>query len=580
MALKLDIRNDTIVPSKAFQEWAEKVLTDEGIKTSGKNFFTKLEARSKDLQKRLADLKQKIDACPAGSDVWFSRMFLWPFGGKVTADAKEYFDELEKDGKIKELETAADTAAAARQTNGTKLDAACVFALNLLENPNEGLPAAVGALSLALSSTPTAAPAGAAPALAGAPAKGIKEALFAAFTADPVSARLIYPTAKLENIPNQLLRSIKTVLMASINGNKGKRGIQLAPNPERKAAAEKLLAAAGISDLQTLTESYSLDDSTLAPVAESRMFSSLDILLESGRITQEDYNRTSKRLLRTSAIINEAAPATPTPPTEAEKTTAIAANKAKFGGFVSSIAENCKTLDTALKSLQTLGKNLAKQPVAESLQTQVFKAHIKKRILQETAGKDSREQLNEFFLIAALLAALTGAIAWAAAKIGDFFKGSEYSRSSPTYSSPSTPEQIAKAAADLGSSLTAAWGPDGMLVDASGRRVIGEIQVKTAFIKALDSCVNAIRLSMVLFETIEQEAGGAAAAAAQPAAAAAAQPAAAAAAQGAALAAYLGVAEPEKIKAAEKALVMLDKYKNADTIGKAVEAVIAALKAV
>jgi hypothetical protein len=301
------------------------------------------------------------------------------------------------------------------------------------------------------------------------------------------------------------------------------------------------------------------------------MFSSLDILLESGRITQEDYNRTSKRLLRTSSIINEQATPTPTAPTAptpektaAEKTAAIAANKVKFDGFVSSIAANCTTLATELKGLQTLGKNLAKQTVlGESVHNQVIKAHIKKRILQETAGKDSREQLNEFFLIAALLAALTGAIAWAAAKIGDFFKGSEYGRGTPTYGPRATPEQATKAVEDLGSSITAGYGPDGMLVDAAGRRVVGEIQSKQAVVAQLDFSVQNINKSMALFVEIGKEAAPTATAVG-----------------GDELAAHLGVTVADKIAAAEEALAKLDIYKNADTIRTAVDKVKAALKAV
>ena len=471
MALKLDINHDTLIPSQAFKTWADEVLTERGMETSVQiPVIGALFKRNKNLQGKLEELKTKIDRCPAGSDVWFSKMFLWPFGGKVTDDAKSYFDELGKKGSLNKLEEGAIKAARLRQTNGTKLDAACAAALDLLENANEGLPAAVGALGKALS-TPTAAPAGGAPAGGAAP----------------------------------------------------------------------------------------------APVSESRMFSSLDILLESGRITQEDYNRTSKRLLRTSSIINEQSPRAPT---EAEKTAAIAANKVKFDGFVSSIAANCTTLATELKGLQTLGKNLAKQTVlGESVHRQVIKSHIKKRILQETAGKDSREQLNEFFLIAALLAALTGAIAWAAAKIGDFFKGSEYGRGAPTYPPRATPEQATKTVEDLGSSITAGYGPDGMLVDAAGRRVVGEIQSKQAVMAQLDFSVQNLNAALTLFATIEQEA---------KTAAVAPPPATAEAA----LAAHLGVTEQGKIDGAEAALTLLGKYRGAGTIRTAVDKVKDALKAV
>ena len=566
MALKLDIKNDTLIPSRAFQEWAEKFLTERGIETSVQiPVIGALFKRNKNLQGKLEELKEKIDRCPAGSDVWFSKMFLWPFGGKVTDDAKSYFEELGKKGSLDKLEAAARQAAADRQTNGTKLDAACAAALNLLENPTDGLPAAVGALGKALSSTPTAAPAGGAP--AGAPAAG----------GAPASASILQSIMAISNDPTKfapLATAVgwingQTNQPKQLNAQTNKQNQQTFLAALKTALNDTTKEATIAPLLRGLNPSVTVEQAkaALATLTENRMFSSLDILLESGRITQEDYNRTSKRLLRTSSIINEqATPAPPAAPqTEAEKTAAIAANKVKFDGFVSSIAANCTTLATELKGLQTLGKNLAKQTVAESVRRQVIKSHIKKRILQETAGKDSREQLNEFFLIAALLAALTGAIAWAAAKIGDFFKGSEYGRGTPTYSPRTTPEQATKAVEDLGSSITAGYGPDGMLVDAAGRRVVGEIQSKQAVLAQLDFSVQNLKAALILFKTIEMEARKA-----PP------PPATA----GAVLAAHLGVIEQNKITDADAALTLLEKYRGAETIGTAIDKVKAALKAV
>ena len=88
MALKLDIKNDTLIPSQAFKTWADEVLTERGMETSVQiPVIGALFKRNKNLQGKLEELKTKIDRCPAGSDVWFSKMFLWPFGGKVTDDA-------------------------------------------------------------------------------------------------------------------------------------------------------------------------------------------------------------------------------------------------------------------------------------------------------------------------------------------------------------------------------------------------------------------------------------------------------------------------------------------------------------
>ena len=547
MALKIDItKEDTLIPSQAFKVWAEDVLTEEGIRTSGKNFFTKLGRRSKDLQKRLADLKQKIDACPAGSDVWFNKMFLWPFGGTVTADAKEYFDELEKDGKIKDLETKAGKAAARRQEKGRKLYAACAAALTFFDGESS-LLAAVGELSVALTTTapPEAAPVTteslytlfsnaiqaepepAAAAAAAPPAGPIAAALGYANTA---KAYVTTPDGKTD-----LLKKIKAAL--------------------DKTPVSPLIGAVLSAAATPVTEEQA--KTALAPVAESRMFSSLDILLESGRITQEDYNRTSKRLLRTSAIINEVAPA---------DAAQLATRKAQFDGFASSIKANGEAIIAELKGLQGLGQKLS--TVTESIHRKVMKSHIKKRLLQETANRDSREQLNEFFLFAALLAALTGALAWAAAKVAEFFKGSEYGRGTATYSPRTPADRVDDGLQALGASMSAGYGPDGVLVGSDGKKVAGKVENKEATKERMNDCVKNITSAMALYATI-----------AKAAAAAATPPVATAAA----LAVYLGVdptAASDKIAAATAAIAKLEPYKVPTTISDPIKTVKAALEVV
>ena len=537
MALKLDIKNDTLVPSKAFQKWAGDVLTDEGIKTSGKNFFTKLGSRSKDLQKRLADLKQKIDACPAGSDVWFSRMFLWPFGGTVTADAKEYFEELEKDGKIRDLETAATAAAADRQTKGTQLTAACAAALAFFDGESS-LLAAVGELSVALTTiAPPAAPV--------APTSATILQSIMTISTDPakfapLATAIGFVTAARGRPSKPRVLSNTTSKTAFLTL------LKTALNDTNKTAALTTLLG-GLAPPVTPEQAKA----ALTSITESRMFSSLDILLESGRITQEDYNRTSKRLLRTSSIINEQAE-----PAE------LATRKAQFDGFASSIVANGEAIIAELKGLQSLGQKLS--TVTESIHRKVMKAHIKKRLLQETASRDSREQLNEFFLFAALLAALTGALAWAAAKVAEFFKGSEYGNGRATYSPRTPADKVDNGLQTLGASINAGYGPDGVLVGPDGKKVAGAVENKQATIERMENCVKNITSAMSLYSTIET----AAAAAATPPVA-----------PGAALAAYLGVTDGAKITAVETALPKLQPYVT-DIITAPKNAVIAALKAV
>ena len=542
MALKLDIKNDTLVPSKAFQKWAGDVLTDEGIKTSGKNFFTKLGSRSKDLQKRLADLKQKIDACPAGSDVWFSRMFLWPFGGTVTADAKEYFEELEKDGKIRDLETAATAAAADRQTKGTQLTAACAAALAFFDGESS-LLAAVGELSVALTTiAPPAAPV--------APTSATILQSIMTISTDPakfapLATAIGFVTAARGRPSKPRVLSNTTSKTAFLTL------LKTALNDTNKTAALTTLLG-GLAPPVTPEQAKA----ALTSITESRMFSSLDILLESGRITQEDYNRTSKRLLRTSSIINEQAE-----PAE------LAGRKAQFDGFVSSIKANGEAIIAELKGLQQLGQNLSK--ITESIHRKVMKAHIKKRLLQETASRDSREQLNEFFLFAALLAALTGALAWAAAKVAEFFKGSEYGHGRATYSPRTHADKVADGLQTLGASMNAGYGPDGVLVGPDGKKVAGKVENKQATINRMDDCVTNIQNAMLQYQSIFMEA-------------AKSVPVTAPVEPEVAFATYLGVTgtDSSKIDAVKTALTNLRPYGTPTTVIKtAVGNVTAALKA-
>ena len=556
MDLKLDIRNDTLIPSQAFKDWAGDVLTDEGIRTSGKNFFTKLGSRSKDLQKRLKELKQKIDACPAGSDAWFSKMFLWPFGGTVTADAKEYFEELEKDGQIKKLEDAADAAAAKRQENGRKLSAACAAALVLLDGESS-LLAAVGELSVALTTT---APPEAAPVTA--------DSLYTLFNT-AIQADHETPAAVGGTTPaGPLTKAIGFANSAKeyVKSNPGGKPHLLA---KIKAALDQttvdpLISAilSGATPEVTVEQAKEALKSILARTDESRMFSSLDILLESGKITQEDYNRLSKRLSRTSVILNES----PLPADAAE----LAKHKAEFGGFVSSIRANGEAIIAELKGLQLLGNKLS--TVTESIHRKVMKAHIKKRLLQETASRDSREQLNEFFLFAALLAALTGALAWAASKVAEFFKGSEYGRGTATYSPRTPADRVDNGLQTLGASINAGYGPDGVLVGPDGKKVAGAVENKEATKVRMEDCVKNIISAMGLFFNTIQ--AGALAAAAAAAATPPVTPAVA-------LATYLGVAatETDKVKAVEAALTKLKPYET-DIIGPKKDLVKAALEAV
>ena len=553
MALKIDItKEDTLIPSQAFKVWAEDVLTEEGIRTSGKNFFTKLGRRSKDLQKRLADLKQKIDRCPAGSDVWFNRMFLWPFGGTVTADAKEYFDELEKNDKIKDLETAAETAAADRQTKGTQLTAACAAALAFFDGESS-LLAAVGELSVAL--TTTAPPA----------ATVTDESLYTLFNdAIQLDAEVPSRVSGGPILAGQLTKAIGFAYSAKDYVKTNTSGKPHLLGKIKVALGKTPVPTEIIAVLNTATPQVSVDQAkkALESVAgrfdENRMFSSLDILLESGRITQEDYNRTSKRLLRTSSIINEQA-------TPAE----LASRKAQFDGFASSIKANGEAIIAELKGLQSLGQKLSTR-ITESIHRKVMKAHIKKRLLQETANRDSREQLNEFFLFAALLAALTGALAWAAAKVAEFFKNSEYGRDPRTATyPPRTPaDRVDDGLQALGASMNAGYGPDGVLVGSDGKKVAGKVENKKATIVRINDCVANIKAAMTLCGTIE---AAATAAVLSPPTLGAAAP----------LATYLGVADSEtdKINAASAALGKLQPYKS-DIIKDPIETVIDALEAV
>ena len=198
-----------------------------------------------------------------------------------------------------------------------------------------------------------------------------------------------------------------------------------------------------------------------------------------------------------------------------------------------------------------------------------MKAHIKKRLLQETASRDSREQLNEFFIFAALLAALTGALAWAAAKVAEFFKGSEYGHGRATYSPRTHADKVADGLQTLGASMNAGYGPDGVLVGPDGKKVAGKVENKQATINRMDDCVTNIQNAMLQYQSIFMEA-------------AKSVPVTAPVEPEVAFATYLGVTgtDSSKIDAVKTALTNLRPYGTPTTVIKtAVGNVTAALKA-
>ena len=131
MAIKLSLepKNNQLVPINALKQWSQNLekVQDENV---WKKIFDKTSGKPENYRKRVSEINNVIKKLPAptedkGSRVWFQSVFLQPFGGKATKEAKEIFEALAKgvtnEASFVELEKATQEYNQALREATTKL---------------------------------------------------------------------------------------------------------------------------------------------------------------------------------------------------------------------------------------------------------------------------------------------------------------------------------------------------------------------------------------------------------------------------------------------------------------------------
>lgn len=147
--------------------------------------------------------------------------------------------------------------------------------------------------------------------------------------------------------------------------------------------------------------------------------------------------------------------------------------------------------------IQDTMTRFAKEIVTESLslkEKQLATLHVKKQVLTEftkTGSLPTRTQLNEFVIASLLLAALAGAMAWAASKFGAMFKDAYPSKNTaPSHRSAAGDSKTQLESITTG--LAAGLDAQGKLVDSAGRQVPALSQTLTKFVGGIGNVQDAI----------------------------------------------------------------------------------------
>lgn len=110
MAIKLTLnpKNDQLVPIKALQEWSNEYLNLKQEANWIKKLFSGKEGKVK--RERIGEINNVIkNLKTSGSNrAWFIKVFLKPWGGKATDEAKLIFDALSDDKAFDRLQQAAE----------------------------------------------------------------------------------------------------------------------------------------------------------------------------------------------------------------------------------------------------------------------------------------------------------------------------------------------------------------------------------------------------------------------------------------------------------------------------------------
>lgn len=149
--LNLNPKNDQLVPVDALVNWSEAYLNTRAEEKSWMDVFKKNKQKTEkigEINNVILNLKGK------GGRAWFQKVFLQPFGGTATKEAKEIFDELAKNDAFKSLEqeTARDNAEIRPKINAAAQAAQALT--NVISNDTNGLSLLIGNFSRAFMAGP------------------------------------------------------------------------------------------------------------------------------------------------------------------------------------------------------------------------------------------------------------------------------------------------------------------------------------------------------------------------------------------------------------------------------------------
>lgn len=142
MPIKLTLKNDLPVPSKALKDFASTTLNTSNLNEliSGsvserfKRLFSKEnKKKQEDLIARLDDLGDRILRAPDGKMLWFVRWYLTAFDNKVSEEAIAVFETISETDSFKTMEAAANKWRTDQQVRATQLSRHVPLFLNLCQ---------------------------------------------------------------------------------------------------------------------------------------------------------------------------------------------------------------------------------------------------------------------------------------------------------------------------------------------------------------------------------------------------------------------------------------------------------------
>lgn len=415
MTIALDPTKDVLVPVKTFKQLASANKFDEYEELAGEvqehlnlkenqiesdakyKFLKRGSDEFKALERGFKQLDGKIRGFPDNQELWLIRCFLAPFEGRITDPAKMIWETLESasgTANLTQVEREAREFQQTRKRNYQALATACQALQTSCSTVSDALAAFTTALTTggAVPTAPTPAPA---PTLATVRANLAKSENAAVLTALAIPADQV-PTLPWEDSGETL--GLRTKILQAL------------ADSAKSAIVRPFLTANGITGTDPRTIPERLTESKIL-----RNLKQEKKLYLAGFSTRSEY---MARLLEAKIMLNEV--------TDAEN-----AERTKIKTFVDSMTYNLlptgtlatglqdgltrinQTLDRLQESLKRLKttKMLHSKGLISNTEYMATLVEVKKNI-----EENKKIQLNEFFLITALFAALGAVFGWFTAK--------------------------------------------------------------------------------------------------------------------------------------------------------------------